>query len=71
MRARRVESTRVVCRTPKILYGVFPYLLMIHSFSTLLLQFLLLSSLKYCLSVYIQHKICFSFLQFISVTSLY
>ena len=32
-----IKNTRVICRMPKTLYGMLPYLFLIHSFSTLLI----------------------------------
>ena len=51
---RHVKNTHAVYHTPKILYGVLLYLLMLHSYSTLFLQFFLLLSLNF-LSLYFQH----------------
>ena len=45
-RTRHIKNTHVACRTSKALYGVFPHLLMILLFSTLLITHFSIDSLN-------------------------
>ena len=64
-RTRHIKSTRVVCRTPKTLYGVLSQLFLIHSFSTLLTTLFLICLVKFLyLTFYLHffvHIVTFSF----------
>ena len=45
------KNTRVLCHTPKTLHGVVPHLLLIHSFSTLLIKLFTITLIKCCPSI--------------------
>ena len=46
------KNTRVLCHTPKTLHGVVPHLLLIHSFSTLLIKLFTITLIKCCPSMF-------------------
>ena len=52
-RTHHIKNTRVVCHTPKTLYGMPSQWFLIHSFSTLLITFFLFLSLNYYIQLFI------------------